>query len=56
MHLTENPESSTSCQQMGCYNLFKIKYTILTLIRFSQEKHERGMFELVDAGNQQSNK
>lgn len=28
---------------------------ILTLIRFSQEKHESGMFELVDTGNQ-SNK
>ncbi len=26
------------------------------LIRFSQEKHESGMSELVDAGNQQSNK
>ncbi len=29
---------------------------ILTLIRFSQEKHESGMVELVDTGNQQSNK
>ncbi len=29
---------------------------ILSLIRFSQEKHESGMFELVDTVNQQSNK
>ncbi len=29
---------------------------ISTLIRFSQEKHESGKFELVDTGNQQSNK
>ncbi len=42
---------------MGCYILLKIKIsTILTLIRFSQEKHESGIFELVDTGNQQSNK
>ncbi len=29
---------------------------ICTLIRFSQEKHESGMSELVDTGKQQSNK
>ncbi len=29
---------------------------ILTLIRLSQEKPECRMFELVDTGNQQSNK
>ncbi len=43
---------------MGCYILFKIKHLkyprFWTVIRFSQEKHESGMFELVDKGNQQS--
>ncbi len=29
---------------------------ILTLKRFSPENHESGMSEVVDAGNQQSNK
>ncbi len=45
---------------MGCYILFKnvisLISMILTLIRFSQETYESGMFELVDTRKQQSNK
>ncbi len=69
MYLTENPELSTSYKDSTVNDdivvnkwdaTFYSKLNILNIYDFDYKifpgKHERGMFELVDTGHQQSNK